>query len=810
MAMHNDWVIEARLAEEVRHFEADSLPIVVGGESSADIRLQGVTGSVQIGLLDGTYFVQPGRDTRGLRVDGELVKGSRSLRGGETVALDTARLSCDLGESRLRIVVEGQLTGSDTAPPELEDLAREADEIEALEIKPIAFRSPNETPQEAVKWPRPATVAVGSAFALLAMLGWFAFTAKSIEINVTPEPAELTLPSTLLKFRLTDRYLLRSGTHRVTAELPGYYPLDEEIDVGFAPDQSFELEFVRLPGLITLTTMPAVDAEVGLDGETLGTTPLVDAEIRPGEHRLEFVADRYLAEVIELTVAGGGERQALEVALTPNWAPVSLSSQPQGAEVLVDGTVVGSTPAELELAAGEHELELRLRGYNAWRESISVIADRPETLPMVTLRQADGRIDLVTDPDGAAVSVNGEFRGQTPLTLRLDPDREHQINVTKPGYEPVTEAMSVAADSGRRVELALVAQIGVIDVASEPAGAEIWIDGERVGTAPQQLSLTALPHELELRLDGYARQQREVTPRPGFPQAWAAELEQLDELTGSGYARTITTGLGQELRLVLPGEFTMGSSRREQGRRTNETLRSVQLSRAFYLGVHEVTNAQFRAWREEHDSGSLSGQSLNGDDQPVVEVSWSDIAEYLNWLSIRDGYQPVYTEENGSWTMVRPLRNGYRLPTEAEWSWAARFANQDAALVFPWGQELPPPDRFGNFADLSAAELLPNTLVTYNDGFPVSAPVGSFAANPVGIMDLGGNVSEWVQDFYEISSSAAEGVAIDPLGPETGRFHVIRGPNWRSATITDLRVAARDYGDAPEQTLGFRIAKNLE
>jgi formylglycine-generating enzyme required for sulfatase activity len=774
------------------------------------VRLQDVAGSVQIGLLDGTFFVQPGRDTRGLRVDGELVKGSRSLRGGETIALDSARLSCDLDGARLRVAIEGQLTGSDTAPPDLEDLAREADEVEALEIKPIAFRASEDAPKEATKGPRPRSVAIGGAFALLAILGWFAFTAKSVEITVTPEPTALALPSTFFKLRLTDRYLLRSGAHRVTAELPGYYPLDAEINVGYAPDQSFELELVRLPGLVTLTTMPEAEAEIRLDGQVLGTTPLVDAEIRPGEHRLEFVADRYLAEVVELSVEGGGARQALEVALTPNWAPVALSSQPSGAEVLVDGESMGTTPVELPLGAGEHALELRLRGYNAWRESITVIADQPETLPLVTLSQADGRIELVTDPEGAAVSVNGEFRGQTPLTLRLNPGREHVINVTKPGYEPVTETLSVAADSGRSLRLALVAQLGVVDISTEPAGAEVWVDGQRVGTAPQQLSLTALPHDLELRLEGFARQRRQITPRPGFPQAWAAELEQLNELTGAGYSRTITTGLGQTLRLVLPGEFTMGSSRREQGRRTNETLRQVQLSRAFYLGIHEVTNAQFRAWREDHDSGSFSGQSLNEDEQPVVQVSWSDIAEYLNWLSIRDGFQPVYTEENGAWTFVRPLRNGYRLPTEAEWSWAARFAEQEAPLVFPWGQELPPPDRFDNFADLSAAEVLPTTLVTYNDGYPVSAPVGSFAANPVGIMDLGGNVSEWVQDFYEISRNAAEGVEIDPLGPETGRFHVIRGPNWRSATVTDLRVAARDYGDEAEQTVGFRIARNLE
>jgi len=811
MTSSADWIIEARMGEVKRRFAQEALPISVGAESAADLRLHGVTGSVQIGALDGAFFLQPGKDTRGLRVDGELVRGSRWLRGGETIALDSARLKCSIDADRLRLIVEGHVTGGDTAPPDLEELARESTDAGAFEIKPIAFRPTTESqaPPPSVR-SRVATIAVGSAFAVLAVLGWFAFTAKSVEISVTPVPETLSLPGTLFKLRLTDRYMLRAGTHRVTASLPGYYPLDTEIEVGFAPDQSIDLALEKLPGLVSLTTVPEAGAQVRLDGQPFGITPMIDAEIRPGPHRLEFVAERFLSEVRELDVVGGGERQSLDVALTPNWASVTVSSQPTGAEVLVDGTVTARTPAELELTAGQHAIELRLRGYNAWRETISVAADQPQTLPAVRLSQADGRVELVTSPSGAAVSVDGEFRGQTPLTLRLDPGREHSINVTKPGYEPINQALSVEADSGRRLSLELVAQIGVIELASEPAGAQIWVDGERVGITPQRLSLTAVPHDVEIELDGYASQSREITPRPGFPQSWSPVLEQLNELTGAGYARTIRTSLGQELRLVLPGEFTMGSSRREQGRRTNEVLKPVELTRAFYLGVTEVSNAEFRAFMADHDSGTFAGMSLDDDDQPVVEVSWDEVAQYLNWLSIRDRLQPVYEEVNGAWVPSRPMRNGYRLPTEAEWAWAARFAEQDPPLIFPWGAELPPPDRFGNFADISAAQSLPTTLVTYSDGFPVSAPVGSFEPNALGIEDLGGNVSEWVQDYYEIGRSDSAQVLIDPLGPETGRFHVIRGPSWRSATVTELRLAARDYGDEPAQNVGFRIARNLE
>ena len=106
--------------------------------------------------------------------------------------------------------------------------------------------------------------------------------------------------------------------------------------------------------------------------------------------------------------------------------------------------------------------------------------------------------------------------------------------------------------------------------------------------------------------------------------------------------------------------------------------------------------------------------------------------------------------------------------------------------------------------------MLPTTLVTYNDGYSVSAPSGSFPANPLGIFDLGGNVSEWVQDYYEVGRTETEAVIEDPLGPVDGRFRVVRGPSWRGATVTELRMASRGFSADGDEWTGFRIARNLE
>jgi formylglycine-generating enzyme required for sulfatase activity len=509
-------------------------------------------------------------------------------------------------------------------------------------------------------------------------------------------------------------------------------------------------------------------------------------------------------------VRGGGERQSLAATLTPDWAVVSLRSDPPGATVLVDGASAGVTPAELEIDSGEHEVELRLAGHNAWSSKILVAANQPQQLPDVKLALADGRLELVSTPSEASVNVDGDFRGRTPLSLRLAPGRAHRVTLTKPGYETAARELSVAADSGRRLQIDLVPQLGEIAVATTPPNAEVWVDDQRRGSTPTTLELTTVSHAIEFRLAGFAVERAELTPQPGFPQKLERTLVALDESSGGGFAPLLRTAQRQELKLVPAGQFTMGSSRREIGRRSNEMLRPVRVTRAFYLGAREVTNAEFRAFKPDHDSGNFGDYSLNADDQPVADVAWSDVAQYLNWLSVKDGLQPVYEQQPSGWVAVQPLRNGYRLPTEAEWEWAARFAGQEAGLLYPWGAEMPPPDRSGNYADVTAANLLPTTLVTYDDGEPVAAPVGRYAANSFGIFDLGGNVAEWVQDFYVPDVVESTERVDDPLGPPTGAVHVIRGASWRSATVTDLRVAARGSGIDGRDDVGFRIARNLQ
>jgi formylglycine-generating enzyme required for sulfatase activity len=284
--------------------------------------------------------------------------------------------------------------------------------------------------------------------------------------------------------------------------------------------------------------------------------------------------------------------------------------------------------------------------------------------------------------------------------------------------------------------------------------------------------------------------------------------------------------MGMQFILIPPGDFMMGSTPEQvlQVKRSDRTLgrdlvleeqpqHQVELSRPFYIGAHEVTKGQFQKFVDEtgyktdaeKDGKGGSGYvgtgnasvktqpSFNwrdpgfkqGDDHPVVNVSWNDAAEFCVWLSRIEGKK-------------------YRLPTEAEWEYACRagttsqFYNGDASERIT---------QIANVFDLAGREKFPRSggAIGSSDGWAFTSPVGQFPPNSFGLYDMSGNAIEWCQDWYS-DDYYAKSAVLDPYGPPVGALRVARGGSWGSQTKL-CRSAARMrwYPSTKLCSVGFRV-----
>ena len=190
-------------------------------------------------------------------------------------------------------------------------------------------------------------------------------------------------------------------------------------------------------------------------------------------------------------------------------------------------------------------------------------------------------------------------------------------------------------------------------------------------------------------------------------------------------------------------------------------------------------------WRCDTQGNVRKSTKLN---HPVIHVSWNDAVAYCDWLSKKTG-------------------QNYRLPTEAEWEYAARSGSKN--YKYAWGNIGPEGRKGGNIADESAKRSigLSGIWVGYYDGYVYTAPVGSFEPNELGVYDMTGNVWEWYQDWYD-AKYYKNSPQIDPKGPSSGTSRVLRGGAWDNKPFS-VRCSNRGGFEPGHRSnyCGFRIAR---
>lgn len=310
-------------------------------------------------------------------------------------------------------------------------------------------------------------------------------------------------------------------------------------------------------------------------------------------------------------------------------------------------------------------------------------------------------------------------------------------------------------------------------------GGDLYIDGTRQGTIPagrifEQERITAGPHLIEIRKEGYetiheeliveADQQTRQTYRFRTVPAASKTPPPLGAIassnrTGNAAVRDSATGI--EFVRIVPGDFMMGCSANDtQCYNDEKPAHLVRLSNEFEIAKYEVTQAQWQSVMSDNPN------AFKAADRPIDNVSWNDVQEFLQRLNARqDGYR-------------------YRLPTEAEWEYAAR-----AGSTGIYAGSL---DRMGWHSQ---------------NGEGQTHPVGQKQPNAWGLYDMHGNVWEWVQDWYN-DSYYGSSPAADPVGPPTGQSRVMRGGSWMYVARYASASARFRYGpDDKSNDLGFRCVR---
>jgi len=796
-----------------RSVATDALPLAVGGEGAA-LSVPGIASETivaWIGVDDGVLHVEANPEQAdAVRLNGRVVSERARLSRGDVLAVGEARILIDRDDSGARLSVV-HLEGNTTVPPIFDPAERaqereqgpESQSIHRVAFKPvIAQRTARRNVWQPGRW------SIAAAIVSLVAVLYYLSTSSSVQVVAEPSTADVDFVGSWFDFGFGDHYLLRPGSYTLIAANPGFETARMPVQVTREPNQQVRVALSKLPGRVRVDT-GGVAATLTVNGKLLGSVP-GEYEVAAGAHDFALRADRHLDFFERVEIEGGGKEQHYQPKLVPAFSPVTVESKPAGARVAVDGRDIGETPLTVELDAGTYALSLAAPGFRRWEGGIQVQANTPQKIGPVELGLPDGSVAVRSAPSGADVAIAGSYRGRTPLDLELAPGVDYDVNVSRAGYEPSRRVLRVKP--GERVDLTftLKAIPGEVTVRGEPADAQLFIDGVPHGAANQTLSLPSAELTLEVRREGFQTFTTKVTPQPGFPRVVEYRLLTPDQVRAARVPAVIRTRTGIELKLVTPGTFTMGSPRREPGRRANETERVVVLKRPFYIGVTEVTNAAYRQFQPEHLSGIVRDRSLDQDSHPVVNVTWQQAAEYCNWLSAQEGLPPAYVQQGDQLVPASPATIGYRLPTEAEWEWSARYQGGQATRRYPWGNSLPIAPKAGNFADRAGLAVLETALSDYDDGAATTAAVARFTPNPLGLFDIGGNVTEWVQDFYTVNTELGAESNVDPAGPATGTRRVVRGSSWKTANVSELRLAWRDYADGKAQHIGFRIARYAE
>ena len=493
-----------------------------------------------------------------------------------------------------------------------------------------------------------------------------------------------------------------------------------------------------------------------------------------GTYSYSIAADKYHTKEGTFTVSATQTEMTVDLLPQFGWLTITGDNISQGGYVFATNTAtggmiqLGTIPLNnKEMSSGVYTLRIQKEKYKDYSTTIT-IEDGKTTTIRPSLEANFAQVTLTTN-EGADIYVDGNRLGTTRWTGTLELG-EHSVETRQASHHSAYTNVRITAESaGQTITLNNPLPIyGSLIVDGSPADVAVYVDGKKVGTSPLFVSeLLIGTHKIRLEKDGYDQQEKTVQIAENqeimldftlAKETLKALPQPVPDASSTGNQTFTVNGVSFTMIAVKGGTFTMGATL-EQGSDAYNDKPTHQVTLSdYYIGETEVTQELWQAVMGSNPS-DFSGTNL-----PVEGVSWNDCQTFITKLNQLTG-------------------KNFRLPTEAEWEYAARGGQKSRGYEYAGSNTL-------------------SDVAWYNSGSKTH-PVKQKQANELGLYDMSGNVYEWCQDYYGSYSSNAQ---TNPTGPSSGSYRVNRGGGWDSSA-SYCRVADRSCNSPGlrDYALGFRV-----
>ena len=504
-------------------------------------------------------------------------------------------------------------------------------------------------------------------------------------------------------------------------------------------------------GYINISSSPEQGAKVFVDGEYIGLSPIKTDKLKSGTHTVRVMKDMYKMKEQSFTVTDGQTTNAT-LNMSANFVDVTINTDSQS-DIYVDEEYKGKGRWTGRLSDGEHIVEARKANHRASSKAVELVLGETKTITLEAPKPIYGSLEINSSPMNANIYIDGKHYGETPNYINEIIIGSHELKLTKQGCSEIKKTITIKEGETLSVNERL--QTGKeISISTDKSGDKIYVDGNYVGISPITSTLAYGTHTIKAERNG-----KTVSKTINVVQSGG---DGSVKLTFFGNQTFTVNGVSFTMIAVEGGTFQMGATS-EQGSDADsdeKTVHSVTLS-DYYIGETEVTQELWTAVMGNNPSW-YSGNPQ----RPVERVSWNDCQEFVKKLNQLTG-------------------KNFRLPTEAEWEYAARGGKKSKGYKY------------------SGSNTIDNVAWYTNNSGSKTHDVKTKQANELGIYDMSGNVWEWCQDWYGSYSSSSQ---TNPTGPSSGSCRVLRGGSWVSGAGS-CRVSYR-YSSHPDFSYdyyGFRL-----